>query len=60
MGISVDDVATLSSSYWRDGEICELLTIMEDKEMQSHLTKTGKDGAIYKKVVTFLRRLSSR
>ena len=32
----------MSSSNWRDGEICELLTIMGEKEMQSHLTKTLK------------------
>jgi hypothetical protein len=34
---------------WRDFEIRELLTIMGEKVMQSHLTKTGKDGAIYEK-----------
>ena len=35
-------------SNWRDGEIHELL-IMSEKLMQSHLMKTGKDGAIYEK-----------
>ena len=39
----------MSSSNWRDGEIRELLTIMGEKVMQSHLTKTLKDGAIYEK-----------
>ena len=39
----------MSSSNWRDGEICELLNIMEKKLMQSHLTQTLKDGAIYEK-----------
>ena len=29
----------MSSSNWRDGEICEWLTIMGDEVMQSHLTK---------------------
>ena len=37
------------SSNWRDSEIHELLTLMGEKEMQSALTKTGKDGAIYVK-----------
>ena len=40
----------MSSSNWRDIEIRELLTIMGEKIMQSYLTKTGKDGAIYKEV----------
>ena len=39
----------MSSSNWRDCEFRELLTIMEEKVMQSHLTKTLKDGAIYEK-----------
>ena len=39
----------MSSSNWRDGEIRELLTNMGEKGMQSHLTKTLKDGAIYEK-----------
>ena len=38
------------SSNWRDGEIRKLLTLMGEKVMQSHLTKTGKDGAIYEQV----------
>ena len=40
----------MSSSNWREGAICELLTIMGEKVMQSNLTQTGKDGAIYEKV----------
>ena len=39
----------MSSSNMRDGEIRELLTIMGEKVMQSHLTKNLKDGAIYGK-----------
>ena len=39
----------MSSSSWRDGRIRELLTIMGEKVMQSHLTKTLKDGAIYER-----------
>ena len=39
----------ISSSILRDCEIRELLTIMGEKVMQSHLTKTLKDGAIYEK-----------
>ena len=39
----------MSSSNWREGEIRELLTIMGEKVMRSHLTKTLKDGAIYEK-----------
>ena len=39
----------MSSSYWRDGEIRKLLTIMGEKGMQSHLTQTEKEGAIYEK-----------
>ena len=39
----------MSSSNWRDGEIRELLTIMGEKVMQSHLTMTLKDSAIYEK-----------
>ena len=37
----------MSSSNWKAGEIHKLRTIMGEKVMQSHLTKTGKDGAIY-------------
>ena len=40
----------MSSSNWRDGEIWEMLTLMGDKGMQSHLTPTGKDVAKYEKV----------
>ena len=40
----------MRSSNWREGEIRELLTIMGEKVMQSRLTKTLKDGAIYEKV----------
>ena len=40
----------MSSFNWREGEIRELLTIMGEKVMQSHLRKTGKYGAIYEKV----------
>ena len=39
----------MSSYNWRDTDICKLLTIMGEKVMQSHLTKTGKYGAIYEK-----------
>ena len=39
----------MSSYNWRDGEICKLLIIMGEKVMQSHLTKTVKDGVIYEK-----------
>ena len=39
----------MSSSSWRDGRIRELLTIMGEKVMQSHLTKTLEDGEIYEK-----------
>ena len=39
----------MSSSNWRDGEIRELLTIIGEKVMQLHLTKTLKDGVIYEK-----------
>ena len=39
----------MSSSNWRDGETRELLTIIGEKVMKSHLTKTLKDGAIYEK-----------
>ena len=39
----------MSSSNWRDGETRELLTIIGEKVMKSHLTKTLKDGAIYNK-----------
>ena len=38
----------MSSSNWRDSEICKLL-IMWEKVRQSHLTKMGNAGAIYKK-----------
>jgi hypothetical protein len=34
---------------WSAGEIRKLLTIMVEQVMQSHLTKTGKDSAIYEK-----------
>ena len=34
----------------RDIVIRELLTIMGEKVMQSHLANTGKDGAIYENV----------
>ena len=37
------------SSFKRDGEIRKMLTIIGKKVMQSHLTKTLKDGAIYEK-----------
>ena len=40
----------MSISNWRDGEICDLLTIMGEKGMQSHSTKSVKDGVIYEKV----------
>ena len=39
----------ISSSNWRDGEIREMLTILGEKVMQSHLRRTGKDGVIYEK-----------
>jgi hypothetical protein len=39
----------VSSYNWRGGEIHEAL-IMAEKVIQSHLTNTGKDGAIYEKV----------
>jgi hypothetical protein len=39
----------MSSSNWRDGENRELPTIMGEKVMQLHLTKTWKDGAVYEK-----------
>ena len=39
----------MSRSNWRYGEIREMLTIMGEKVMQSHLTKTLKDGVIYEK-----------
>ena len=39
----------MSSSNWRDGETRKLLTIIGEKVMKSHLTKTLKDGAIYEK-----------
>ena len=42
----------MSSSNWRDGEIRELLTSMGEKVMQSHLTKTRKDGAIYNRDIS--------
>ena len=45
----------MSSLNWRDGEIRQLLTTMGEKVMQSHLTKTGRDGAIYDKVELSLR-----
>ena len=31
-------------------KICKLLTLMGERLMQSHLTKTGIDGSIYEKV----------
>jgi hypothetical protein len=34
----------MCSSNWSDGEICELLTIMGEKVMQSH----NEDGERYK------------
>jgi hypothetical protein len=43
-------------SNWR-GKICELLTIMGEKVMQSYLTKTGKDGTIYEKAAEKLSLL---
>ena len=39
----------MNNANRRDGENRELLTIMGEKGMQSHLTKTLKDGAIYEK-----------
>ena len=38
-----------SSSNWGDGEIREMLTIMGEKVMQLHLTKTLQVGVIYEK-----------
>ena len=40
----------MSSSNWRDGEIREMLTIMGENVLQSHLTKMVKDGTIYEKL----------
>ena len=41
-------ISTCVVDNWRDGEIRKLLTIMGERVMQSHFTKTEKDGAIYK------------
>ena len=48
LGRGVNNI-NINSSNWRDSEICELLTIMGEKVMRSHLTNTGKDGVIYEK-----------
>ena len=46
----------MSSSNWRDGEIRELLTIMGEKVMQSHLTKRLKDG-VWKNMVSNIKNM---